>query len=65
MIIFTLIAAIIVFAIIQIPGIIAFKRKHKYRWVIAVLCLLSLIPGTFWFPWVAALIWSIWPKATP
>lgn len=41
-----------------IPFLIAVIRGHRYKWVILVLCVL----GLFGLPWIAAFIWSVWPR---
>lgn len=54
----TVLAVLVVIALLLIPALIAFKRRLKYRWVILVL---SLVP-CYSLTWFAALIWAIWPK---
>lgn len=41
-----------------LPSIIAFKRKHKFRWVIFVINIFGVLCAT----WIFALAWSVWPK---
>ncbi|MEY4756745.1 MAG: hypothetical protein RJA34_1643 [Pseudomonadota bacterium] len=56
--IFLLILAAI---ILIIPGAIAFKRKHSYKWIILLLGFFGggISGGILW---LVAFVWSIWPK---
>lgn len=42
-----------------IPSIIGFSRGSAYAWVIFAL---NLVGGWTGFFWIAALVWSLWPK---
>ena len=46
-------------AVIALPVIIAFRRRHRHRWPITVLAILGCATGVLW---VAALAWSLTPK---
>jgi hypothetical protein len=41
-----------------LPGLIAFRRKHQYRWVIF---LVGFFGSAFFVPWIAMIIWASWP----
>jgi len=41
-----------------LPTIIAFKRKHSYKYVILGINIIGFV-GIF--PWIAAFIWAAWP----
>ena len=49
------IIVIIAIAIWLLPTIIAFRRRHAYRWIILVISLLGPL-------WLVALIWAIFPS---
>jgi hypothetical protein len=55
----TFLAALAAIALMLIPVIIAFARKHRYRWIITIL---AVIPA-YGCTWIAALIWACWPRA--
>lgn len=46
----------ILFALI--PFFIAQSRKHKYKWIIFILCLFTMSG----IAWIVALVWSLWPQ---
>lgn len=41
-----------------IPSLIAFRRGHRYRWIIIVLNLVGVLGGV---TWIIALVWAVWP----
>ena len=41
-----------------IPFIIAFARKHHYKWVILGINTVGFVGVV---PWIGAFIWSVWP----
>ena len=45
-----------------IPSIVAWKRKHYYKWVIIAL---NLFFGTTGIGWLVALVCAAWPSNTP
>ena len=47
--------------IFLLPSIIAFKRKHHFKFVILAI---NLIFGATGFGYLIALIWAIWPQKT-
>ncbi len=53
-----ILAILVFFLLIMAPVIIAFKRKHKFRWIIAVL---AIVPS-YGIGWVVALVWALWPS---
>ena len=46
--------------LLLLPGYLANKRKHPYRWIIWSLALTA--PVFFGVTWFIALIWVLWPK---
>ena len=42
-----------------IPFIIAFVRKHHYKWVILGINTVGFVGIV---PWIGAFIWSVWPS---
>lgn len=42
-----------------IPAFIAYSRKHTYRHIILVLCIVGSWTGILW---IVAFIWSVWPS---
>lgn len=46
-----------------LPGGIAIVKRHRFRWIILVLGCLGVVVG--FLPWIAALVWVMWPKAVP
>ena len=42
-----------------IPFIIAFVRKHHYKWVILGINTVGFVGVV---PWIGAFIWSVWPS---
>ena len=56
---FVLLLFLIGAMIAALPIIIAFHRRHEYRWIITML---TLFGGWTGLIWLGALIWSIWPN---
>jgi cytoskeletal protein RodZ len=46
--------------LLLLPGYLANKRKHPYRWIIWALALTA--PVFFGVTWFIALIWVLWPQ---
>lgn len=48
-------------ALLFVPGIIAFKRGHSYKWIILFLGIFgtTISAGILW---LVALVWSLWPQ---
>ena len=58
----TLVTAAVIIALLLsyfLPAFIAFSRGHHYRYIILVL---NIAAGWTGLLWLAALIWSIWPR---
>jgi len=53
-----IIAFVVALFIALLPAIIAFKRKHAYKWIILVLTLFAWTG----IVWVLAFVWAIWPQ---
>ena len=49
----------ILFCLYFSPFIIAYKRKHSYKWVILGL---NTIGFAGLLPWIVAFIWAAWPS---
>lgn len=47
-------------ALVALPGITAFQKKHEYRWVILILALAS--PFFIGITWLIAMVWVYWPS---
>lgn len=43
------------------PTIIAFQRKHHYRWIIFAI---NMVTGASGVGFVVALVWALWPSRT-
>lgn len=54
---FVLFASVIYF----VPTIIAFARKHHYRWVIFAI---NLVTGVTILGLLVSLVWAVWPNQT-
>ena len=52
----SLLFVLISFAIYMLPTIIAFRRKHPNRWIIA---LINFFFGVTFIGWILALVWSM------
>lgn len=48
----------IIGTMLLVPGMIAFIRKLRFKWVILIV---AFIPS-YGIAWVVALIWAIWPQ---
>ncbi len=53
---------IVSFVIYILPGVIAYKRDHHYKWVIIAM---NLFFGATAIGWLVALVWAVWPRETP
>ncbi|MBE6414557.1 MAG: superinfection immunity protein [Verrucomicrobiaceae bacterium] len=49
---------VVVILIYFFPTIIAFGRKHNYKWLILILNLF----GATGITWLIALVWAVWPR---
>jgi Superinfection immunity protein len=57
-----LIVLIVILPISFAPTIVAFVRKHRAKWLVF---LLNLLSGWTGIGWIAALVWAIIGKAGP
>jgi hypothetical protein len=46
-----------------LPGGIAIVKRNRFKWIILALGCLLVVVG--FLPWIAALVWAMWPKAGP
>jgi len=53
------VCGIIALLIYLLPAIIAFSRRHRYKWPIAII---SIVLGGMVIPWVGALVWACMPR---
>jgi hypothetical protein len=44
-----------------LPTLIAFFRRHHYRWII---CAINIVTGATGVGYFVALVWAIWPRRT-
>ncbi len=44
-----------------LPSIIAFARRHHYRWIIFFINVFACIGGV---SWIVAMVWAVWPSDT-
>jgi hypothetical protein len=52
--------AVIIWVLLALlPGVIAFSRGHRYKWVIL---LVGFFGSSFFIPWIAMVIWASWPR---
>lgn len=56
-----IVGGILILVICFLPTIIAFNRGHHYRWII---CAINVVFGATGIGYLAALVWSLWPKNT-
>ena len=59
-VLFWTIALLITF-VFALPSVIAFTRRHKYRWIILAI---NIIFGATGVGWLLAFIWAVWPQKT-
>ena len=59
-VLFWLIALLITFVFV-LPSVIAFTRRHKYRWIILAI---NIIFGATGVGWLISFIWAVWPQKT-
>lgn len=52
---------LVCFGIYIMPGVIAYKRDHHYKWPIIAM---NFFFGVTALGWLAALIWAVWPRET-
>ncbi|MEI8315436.1 MAG: superinfection immunity protein [Verrucomicrobiota bacterium] len=56
-----LIVVVIVLGIYLLPSIIAFRRKHHYRFIILGI---NVVMGLTGIGYLAAFVWAVWPSQT-
>lgn len=56
-----LLCAVMVIAVYLLPTIIAFRRKHHYKWVIFGI---NAVFGFTGIGFLAAFVWAVWPRQT-
>ena len=55
------IAGLLLLAAALAPTLIAFQRRHHYRWVILAM---NVVLGLSGIGYLAALVWAVWPRRT-
>jgi len=58
---FIVICGLLALVVYLLPTIIAFRRKHHYKWVI---CGINVVFGFTGIGYLAAFVWAVWPKQT-
>jgi len=57
----TLLLILLIMAIVVLPAIIAFNRRHRFKWIILAL---TVIGGWTGLVWIAALVWALMPNGS-
>ena len=53
-----IILAILALLFYFLPFVVAYQRRHAYKWVIFAINLFAF----FGLPWVVCLVWAVWPS---